>query len=60
LAHASWARVDEPRAKEQGFLGYDRLRGTGEAKHSTVMFEGITGARRGPPAQPREGGHVSV
>lgn len=43
LAHASWAQVDEPRAAEQGYLGYDRLRGMGEARHVTVMYHGVTG-----------------
>lgn len=43
LAHKSWAKVDEAGADEQGFLGYDRLRGIGEVRHSTIMYRGITG-----------------
>lgn len=43
LWHASWAHVDDPAAREKGYLGYDRLRGEGEAVHTTVMYRGITG-----------------
>jgi hypothetical protein len=46
LAHASWAHVDEPHAAEKGFLGYDRLRSKSEKRHTTTMFEGITGEER--------------
>jgi hypothetical protein len=41
--HASWAHVDDPAARERGYLGYERLRGKGEAVHTTVMYRGITG-----------------
>lgn len=43
LWHASWAHVDDPGAREKGYLGYERLRGEGEAVHTTVMYRGITG-----------------
>lgn len=60
LAHASFAQVDEPHAPAQGFLGYDRLRRGGEKKHTTVMFDGVTGAQRGPLPIMRERQRVSV
>jgi hypothetical protein len=35
--------VDDPNAEEQGYLGYDRLRSNVEARHTTIMYRGITG-----------------
>lgn len=60
LAHASWAQVDEPHSPAQGFLGYDRLRRGAEVKHTTVMFDGVTGTQRGPSPSANEGNRVSV
>jgi hypothetical protein len=60
LAHASWAQIDEPNAPEQGFLGYERLRRGGEVKHTTVMFDGVTGAPRQPRPRAKESAHVPV
>ncbi len=53
LAHASWAKVDEPGAAidEQGYLGYDRLRGPGAVRHATIMYRGITGVHVGEHAR---------
>ncbi|MFT3765633.1 MAG: hypothetical protein QM820_08975 [Minicystis sp.] len=44
--HASWARVDVPFARAHGYLGYERIRGDAESGHTTVIFRGVTGARR--------------
>ena len=59
LAHASWAHVDDPLAVEQGFLGYDRLRDKVEVKHTTVMFDGVTGARASGGPEERKSHPVS-
>jgi hypothetical protein len=60
LAHDSWAQVDQPHAPAQGFLGYDRLRRGGAVKHTTVMFDGVTGRPRRSPPRANEAEHVSV
>jgi hypothetical protein len=60
LAHASWAKVDGPGTpEEQGYLGYDRLKGNSEVKHSTIMYRGITGFT-GPKAMQSAGADVSL
>lgn len=43
LWHSSFAHVDDPRAADKSFLGYNRLRGPREVRHTTVLYRGITG-----------------
>jgi hypothetical protein len=46
MYHASWAHVDTPYAEEQGYLGYERIRGDPESGHSTIIYRGVTGETR--------------
>nr|PZN19147.1 MAG: hypothetical protein DIU78_21545 [Pseudomonadota bacterium] len=43
LWHSSFAYVDDPHAEDKSFLGYNRLRGPREVRHTTVLYRGITG-----------------
>ncbi len=45
LSHASWASLDQ-----QGYLGYERIRGDEEAGHRIVIFRGMTGVDAVTPA----------
>jgi hypothetical protein len=41
--HSSFAEIDDPRALDKSFLGYDRLKGQREVEHTTLLYRGITG-----------------
>ncbi|HET9953271.1 MAG TPA: hypothetical protein VFQ61_02140 [Polyangiaceae bacterium] len=54
LWHASAAHVDDPRAMDKSFLGYNRLRGNRpkpEVRHTTLMYRGRTHEVGHPPAR---------
>lgn len=43
LSHASWARLESPKAATTGYLGYDRIRDKTDSQHSVVIWSGIAG-----------------
>jgi hypothetical protein len=43
LEHASWAKVDGPDPKEQGYLGFHRLRDKAPGGHVLILYRGVTG-----------------
>jgi hypothetical protein len=43
LHHARWAKVDGSDPKEQGYLGFDRLRDKAPGSHVLILYRGVTG-----------------
>jgi hypothetical protein len=41
LAHANWVRVEEDEEEPLSELGFDRVQGRRERRHTVVLFEGI-------------------
>lgn len=41
LAHGNWVRVEDDEDVPESELGFDRVRGLGERRHTVLLFEGI-------------------